>query len=187
MTRFGEGDYDDEYWMLAMGRWEANLKRAIRGRRGQRVLRELREALLALPERRLVKGDLATPEGEVCTVGALVAYKRARAEGLSITEAAKALAAEDPEVWEGYERNPETGEYEAVRVVGGIVTFRWSHGEDQGQEHTVNMGKRAGLVYTLAWHLGWQNDDEWGLLTPEQRWKRCFRWVEDHITAEAAG
>lgn len=187
MSRFYEGDdYDEEYYWLAVGRWEGNLRRAINGRKGQRALRELREALLALPERRLIAGELATPEGEVCTVGALVAYRRARKSGLSIEEAAKAVALDDPEPWEGYERDPETGDYTVdvtppwVRLDAGQA-WKKQHGEDQGEEHTIEAGKAAGLVHTLAWQLGWLNDVEWSHLTPEQRWERCLRWVESNI------
>lgn len=63
MSRFS--DYDDEYdpdTVLAQGRWYNNARRALKGKRGRQALRDLREALLALPEPRLISSA-------VCTVG----------------------------------------------------------------------------------------------------------------------
>lgn len=62
MSRFTDCDYDDENWALDHGRWEHNSRTALKGRRGRKALADLREALLALPEKRLI-------EGAVCTVG----------------------------------------------------------------------------------------------------------------------
>src|SRR5689334_6305207 len=53
VSRFNGEGYDEDYnnqWEL----WEANTLRHMRGAAGQAVLRELREALLALPERKLI-------------------------------------------------------------------------------------------------------------------------------------
>lgn len=94
MSRFESGD---DYDVLAYGRWHANVQRAIKGRRGQKALREMRDALLAMPQRRLIADEFATPQGEVCAVGCAVAYKRAKATGVSIPEAAVELAKEDPD------------------------------------------------------------------------------------------
>lgn len=55
--------------------WENWLTRAINGKRGQAALRDLEEALLALPEPRLIEGDLIDHAGEVCALGALALYK----------------------------------------------------------------------------------------------------------------
>jgi len=62
MSRFVDGDGDDEFWMLDQGRWERNARAALKGKRGRKALAEIREALLALPEKRLI-------EGALCTVG----------------------------------------------------------------------------------------------------------------------
>jgi hypothetical protein len=56
--------------------WDANMERIYCGKRGQKVLRELIAALLALPERRLVADVIQKPEtGEVCAIGALAKYR----------------------------------------------------------------------------------------------------------------
>lgn len=71
MSRFSEGECDSNYGFL----WASRVERIVNGRRGQKVLRELIDALLALPERRLIAGAIATPSGEVCAVGALAKHK----------------------------------------------------------------------------------------------------------------
>jgi hypothetical protein len=55
--------------------WQANCERSLRGRQGQAELRELREALLALPEKRLIFGKLEDEQGGVCAVGAYAKRK----------------------------------------------------------------------------------------------------------------
>lgn len=69
MSRSGySDDYDDP---LALGRWRQAVKRAIEGKRGQSLLRELLEALDAMEDKRLSSGSFATPDGEFCTLGVL--------------------------------------------------------------------------------------------------------------------
>jgi hypothetical protein len=68
-TRF-DTDCCDDGGSTTYGLWEANVRRAIAGRRGQQALLDLEAALLALPTKRLIAGALCA-EGEVCAVGAL--------------------------------------------------------------------------------------------------------------------
>ena len=60
------GDFDN--WSHI--RWRGQVTSSIRGKRGQDFLRALLEALDALPEKRLITGDLEA-DGQVCTIGAL--------------------------------------------------------------------------------------------------------------------
>jgi hypothetical protein len=62
MSRFVEGDDDYENMALDRGRWERNARATLKSKRGRKALAEIREALLALPEKRLI-------EGAMCTVG----------------------------------------------------------------------------------------------------------------------
>lgn len=65
-----ECDSQEAQWALI--RWRGAVASAIRGRRGQAFLRELREALLALPKKRLIRDELQNPtSGEVCALGAV--------------------------------------------------------------------------------------------------------------------
>jgi hypothetical protein len=71
MSRFEEGDGDNPSIYL----WESNVKRGVNGKRGQAFLRELRDILLGMPEKRLIDHQWITPQGEVCVLGA---YLRAK-------------------------------------------------------------------------------------------------------------
>lgn len=65
MSRFSDDDNDDysPEAILARGRWYNNARRALKGKRGRKALAELREAILALPEPRLIGGALCTVGG----------------------------------------------------------------------------------------------------------------------------
>ncbi len=71
-------DCDDD--PLAFGRWRAQVASAIRGRRGQKLLRDLRDALDAMPEKKLIAEELVTVDGQVCALGAV-----GRARGVCMT------------------------------------------------------------------------------------------------------
>lgn len=55
--------------------WQANCDRSLSGKAGQRSLRELEAALLALPTKRLVEGEVDNGV-DCCAVGALARYKQ---------------------------------------------------------------------------------------------------------------
>ena len=67
MSRSG---YDDDIDQWAMIRWRGQVASAIRGKRGQAFLRELVEALDALPEKRLITYNLSSG-GNVCAIGSV--------------------------------------------------------------------------------------------------------------------
>lgn len=62
MSRY-RGGHDDDWSpeaILAAGRWAHNARAALKGKRGRQALAELREALVTLPEKRLIWGALCT-------------------------------------------------------------------------------------------------------------------------------
>jgi len=69
MSRSGYSDECD-FEPLEIGRWRAQVASAIRGKRGQSFLRELVEALDAMPEKRLIANDLEHA-GNVCAIGSV--------------------------------------------------------------------------------------------------------------------
>lgn len=73
MSRSGYNDDCED--PLAVGRWRAAVRSALTGRRGQALLRELAEALDAMPDKRLYPGSFATADGEFCTLGVLGAKR----------------------------------------------------------------------------------------------------------------
>lgn len=68
MSRANYSDGFDDQWSLI--RWRGAVARAIRGKRGQAFLRELIEALDALPHQRLIVNELENGEG-VCALGSV--------------------------------------------------------------------------------------------------------------------
>jgi hypothetical protein len=86
-SRMNRAGYSDDVWGLELGRWRGQVASAIRGKRGQAFLRELIEALDALPEKRLIAHDLQSGNN-VCAIGS-VGLKR----GVDMT----ALDPDDPE------------------------------------------------------------------------------------------
>lgn len=66
---------DEEDYPGQFDLWQANCERSLRGKQGQEELRELRNALLALREKRLLLGTLEDEEGGVCAVGAYGKHK----------------------------------------------------------------------------------------------------------------
>lgn len=78
MSRSGYSD-DCDGWALI--RWRGAVKAAIHGKRGQRLLRELAEALDAMPIKELIPDELQTSSGEFCALGVLGA-----ARGLALND-----------------------------------------------------------------------------------------------------
>jgi hypothetical protein len=66
---------DQEYFPGQFGLWQGNCNRSLMGRGGQKSLRELEAALLALPDKRLVSGEFDNGE-DVCAIGALARHRR---------------------------------------------------------------------------------------------------------------
>lgn len=192
MSRFGDDDYDEQFPNQGAF-WEANMYRALRGRRGRAALTELREALLALPQRRLI-------EGAMCNV---------RPAERADREFGPARDPGDP----GYpyrnwgreafaEDAAEQGE--GVCLVGAMLWWRKVKagtdpeqafdelptvygGEDgDGGWRTAELAQtQLGLVPTLAWHLAHRNDEWYGGMTPEQRWEKFLAWIDEELAATA--
>ncbi|MBR8054202.1 hypothetical protein K6W26_22860 [Burkholderia sp. AU42008] len=51
--------------------WRTTVRNAIRGKRGQALLRDLAAALDAMPEKRLITAELQDTAGDFCTLGVL--------------------------------------------------------------------------------------------------------------------
>lgn len=66
---------DEEDYPGQFNLWHANCNRSLQGKRGQEELRQLRDALLALPDKRLIHGSLINADGEVCAIGAYARHK----------------------------------------------------------------------------------------------------------------
>src|ERR1700742_2973797 len=69
MGRSGYTDDCDSDWERI--KWRGQVASAIRGKRGQAFLKELIEALDAMPEKRLIAEDLINQDNNVCALGAV--------------------------------------------------------------------------------------------------------------------
>ena len=69
MSRSGYSDCDGDNWALI--RWRGAVKSAIRGAKGQAMLKEALAALDAMQNKRLASESLVNADGEFCTLGAL--------------------------------------------------------------------------------------------------------------------
>lgn len=79
MSRHGYSeDCDDD---LALGRWRGQVASAIRGKRGQTFLKELVQALEAMPEKKLIPHELVE-KGQVCALGAVGVARGMDMEGV---------------------------------------------------------------------------------------------------------
>lgn len=78
MSRSG---YVNELDPLDLGRWRAQVKSAIRGKRGQEFLRELAVAMDAMPEKVLIASELVNDDGDCCTIGVVC-----KARGLDVSK-----------------------------------------------------------------------------------------------------
>jgi len=66
--------YSDDYGGWDLVCWRGAVNSALKGKRGQAFLIELRDALEAMPTKRLIADSLQT-EGEFCTIGVLGAKR----------------------------------------------------------------------------------------------------------------
>ena len=60
---------DDSWWPYI--RWRGQVASSIRGKRGQKLLCDLRDALDAMPSKRLIAHELEDEKGEHCALGVL--------------------------------------------------------------------------------------------------------------------
>lgn len=150
---------DDEEFPGEFNLQEANTNRSMRGKQGQAVLREMEAALVALPRKRLIQGAVAC-DGDVCAVGAVLAVRKATAEGVSVEEATARLGVELGERWE------------------------------QEDDDTQQRGEDAGMPRLVAWRLVALNDVDFGdeyigrAITPEQRYEKVLAWVQEHLRSD---
>lgn len=73
MSRFSyteDEDFPGQFYL-----WQGNCDRSMRSKKGQTELKVLREALLALPEKRLLLEALHDEKDGVCAIGAYAKHK----------------------------------------------------------------------------------------------------------------
>lgn len=188
MSRAVTGTYDEDFPNQAEF-WLNNARRALKGKRGRKALAELRDALLHLPEKRLVMGALST--------ASLKAYYEDEPD-------------EFPSPWSPTGVRQNWNKAEALKAVEergigvcAVGAYCWwqkvKAGEDPDQamaslpvtadvlEHdltpTVHAGQNAGLTSYVAWTLADLNDETLHNCTPEERYERVLAWIDKELAA----
>ncbi len=84
MSRSGYSDDLGDEWKMI--RWRGAVNSAIHGKRGQSLLRDLRDALDSMPEKRLIAGELVESDGEVCVLGRLAQVRGIDVSAIDIAD-----------------------------------------------------------------------------------------------------
>lgn len=162
--------------------WQGNCRRSIGSKAGQLALRELEAALLALPNKRLIRNGVAC-DGDVCAVGAYVLLKRAERAGSSLEVALPAF-----EVEMGPAEDQEWIETDELGVEYGMPKLvAWSLVALNDMQLDTKYVTCEGPVERKwaghAYHAGYRVEVE---ITPEERYQRVLAWVRSKLKAEAA-
>jgi hypothetical protein len=178
MSRGGKDDYDENFPNEAAFWWN-NAMRALKGKRGKKALADLREALLMLPEKRLVSGALSTValKAEVESDPDQRADNWFRAEGVAKCEK-EGLGVCAVGAYLMRKRVLELGETpeQAMAALPSASDL-----EGEGLEETANLGAEAGLAFPVAWLLADRNDETYLSLTPEDRYEKFLAWIDGEL------
>lgn len=151
-------DYEPDCIEDELRAWafSGNIRRAVAGKKGRKFLAELEAALVAMPEKRLAEGAMASTlhePGSVCALGA-VAVARAVAAGKS--------------------RRAAIGE-----LVEKFSPF------EQGWVLTQQASEHLNICHPLAYAVVERNDESpySRKETPEERYDRVLAWVRESLAA----
>jgi len=175
MSRFEDDDYDGEDFPNQAALWQANAERALKGKRGRRALRDLRAALLALPEPRLIAGAL-------CTVNpAKRAEGRADPDWLlaDIAEMGEGVCAGGAPLWH---LKVKSG-MDPIAAFDSLPTLEESN--HSGWESADLIAHEAGLARPLAVEIAFRNDERFDDMSPEDRWTAFLAWINAELGDEA--
>jgi len=78
-------NYSDDLDHWAMIRWRGAVTKSIEGKRGQAFLRELRDALDAMPDKRLIAGELVR-EGSACAIGSVMVRRGIETDSIDVED-----------------------------------------------------------------------------------------------------
>lgn len=127
--------------------WRRAVVNAMTGKRGRQFLCDLRDALDAIPTKRLIAGELQDADGEVCAMGS-VGVRR----GVDMS-ALKRPADCSEEDWES---DWDCESYENARILAKWFNIAPSLAQE--------------VMYQ-------NDEASWDTETPEKRWLRIRKWV----------
>lgn len=176
--------YSDEYgdeFPGQLGLYRGNVDRSLASKKGQARLRELRDALLAMSEKRLVAETFIGPKGEACALG----------------QWAIEHSKDDPEDREVFSRfdgdDNDTADLLGAAGWPRLVVLEAIYHNDMAEY--VDGPECEGPhrnEYAYRGHVGrdgWSN--RWPVIyrhpeTPEERHARVLAWVNEQIAAPPA-
>jgi hypothetical protein len=154
MSRSG---YTDDCENLEL--WRGAVTRAITGKRGQALLRDLLAALDAMPEKTLAADSLVTADGDYCTLGVL-----GKARGMD-------LAALDPE-----DPDQVANAFGIARAMAQEIVYL---NDEQDDDYEYVYFEVCGpLQWWKERHVSRRVQVADG---PARRWKRMRAWVASQI------
>jgi hypothetical protein len=158
------GYYDDCDDPLAMGRWRAAVRSAMRGKRGQAFLKEALAVLDAMPDKRLIAGHLVV-DGDQCAFGM-------------------------PDIVVGgdvlVDKHGAPTPMGAVCLLGAVGQARGLDMSDLDPEDMETVAPTFGLADAMARELVYWNDEGGPYSeSPEHRWQRMREWISNQIIKTA--
>lgn len=188
MSRGGSDDYEED-WPNQAAFWWANAQRAMKGKRGRKALAELREALLMLPEKRLVAGALSTaslraeagemPDKKLSYDGKITYPNYGKREVLDMC-AREGVGVCAVGAYLLRKRVLETGESpeEAMAALPSLADL-----DGHTLEDTARQAEAAGMAFPVAWLLADRNDETYASCTPEERYERFLAWLDNELAS----
>ena len=205
MSRFSEMEGEEAFQNSGYF-WQRSMYTALHSKRGHAALAELREALMALPEHRLIAGALCTV-GFTAEVAAMPKTKRANypvrkwhyqhGEKVGFIESPSGIV-EDYQTKDAQEWLAWHGDQgEGVCAIGAYVWYqkvkagmapdeafaalpRLLDSESDGHD-TALTGQEVGLTWSLAWQLAEINYETYGGKTPEERFAAFITWIDQML------
>lgn len=166
MSRSDYSDDFDENWDYI--RWRGRVASSIRGKRGQKLLRELAAAMDAIPGKSLVAHELVSEDGQFCALGAV-----GQCRGIDLTKL-------DPDDYAAVAEAFDIAEPLAREIVfendEQVSEFEWVEVEIHGP------------IPRELWrekHLRTRRVEKDPQQVAEKRWQHMRQWVADHLTDSA--
>ncbi len=153
---------DDEDRPGQFALWQANCRRSIRGMLGQRELRELEAALLALPEKRLIHGALEDESGGVCAIACYAKHK-----GIDLQKFDLEYESDEVGIAAGMPR----------LVAWKVVAL--NDIETEGRYEYIEGPSRDPLDYER--YVGFRGVYRYLPYTPEERYDRVLAWTRENL------
>lgn len=178
MSRYWDDDYEEDF-PNQLAFWQANAERALKGGRGRRALRDLREALSALPEPRLIEGALCTVNAER-RIGELPKYGGGPDLAAKVEAGGEGVCAIGALLWH---RKVKAG-MDPAEAFDSLPTLEDSN---HNLADTADLAvSAAGIAYSLAWQLACRNDETFRRMTPEDRHAAFLAWIDTELGEPAA-